>query len=149
MIEEVHAAPLSLRRRVQAGVRHVDNWWQFARFALVGASGYVVNLAVFWLAVHPLGLDHRVGATLAFLVAVSNNFHWNRHWTFRARGGHAGFQAARFFAVSIGAFLFSLVVLELLVRAGVPELAAQAVAILCATPVNFVGNRLWSFRLHA
>ena len=151
MIEDAQTAPpqVSLRRRVSAGVRIVENWWQFARFAAVGASGYAVNLVVFWSAVHPLGLDHRLAATLAFLVAVTNNFIWNRHWTFRARGGHAGFQAARFFAVSIGAFLLSLAVLELLVQAGVPELAAQAVAILCATPVNFVGNRLWSFRLHA
>ena len=147
MIEE--ASSLTLRRRMSAGVRVVDNWWQFARFAAVGASGYVVNLVVFWLSVHPLGLDHRLAATLAFAVAVTNNFFWNRHWTFQAGAGHAGFQAARFFAVSIGAFLFSLVVLELLVRAGVPELAAQAIAIVCATPVNFVGNRLWSFRLHS
>ena len=147
MIEQ--ASSLTLRRRVSAGVRVVDNWWQFARFGAVGASGYVVNLLVFWIAVHPLGLDHRVGATLAFVVAVSNNFYWNRHWTFEAGAGHAGFQAARFFAVSIGAFLFSLLVLELLVQAGVPELAAQAIAIVCATPVNFVGNRLWSFRLHS
>ena len=147
MIDE--ARTLSLRRRVGAGVRVVENWWQLARFAVVGASGYVVNLAVFWIAVHPLGLDHRLAATLAFLVAVSNNFYWNRHWTFRAGGGHAGFQAARFLTVSIAAFLISLVVLELLVRAGAPEVAAQAIAIVCATPVNFVGNRLWSFRLHA
>jgi putative flippase GtrA len=150
VIDEAPASrqPASLRTRVSAGVRVQANWWQFARFGAVGASGYVVNLLVFWLAVHPGGLDHRAGATLAFLVAVSNNFVWNRHWTFDARDGHAGFQAARFFAVSIGAFLFSLIVLELLVRGGVPELAAQAAAILCATPVNFVGNRLWSFKLH-
>jgi putative flippase GtrA len=39
------------------------------------------------------------------------------------------------------------VVLEVLVSvAGVPEVPAQAVAIVCATPLNFLGNRLWSFR---
>ena len=151
MIDEAYAAEpaLGLRRRLAAGVRHVDNWWQFARFATVGASGYVVNLLVFWLSVHSLALDHRLAATFAFIVAVTNNFAWNRHWTFRAGAGHMGFQAARFLTVSIGAFLLSLAVLEGLVQAGAPEVAAQAVAILCATPVNFVGNRLWSFRLHS
>lgn len=148
MIEEA-SVRLPLRRRVAVGVRHRRNWWQFARFATVGASGYVVNLAVFWLAFGQAGAGHRGAATAAFLAGVTNNFFWNRHWTFKAGGGHAGFQAARFLAVSVLAFLLSLVALELLVRAGVPELLAQATAIVCAMPVNFVGNRLWSFRPHS
>ena len=37
----------------------------------------------------------------AFCVAVASNFAWNRLWTFDAGDGHAGFQAARFFAVSL------------------------------------------------
>jgi putative flippase GtrA len=81
-------------------------------------------------------------------VAVTNNFWWNRHWTFRARGGHAGFQAMRFFTVSVAAFLFAAVVLELLVSvAGMPELPAQAIAIASATPLNFIGNKMWSFSI--
>lgn len=140
----IAAAPL--RARVTAGLRTPANWLQLLRFGVVGASGYVINLAVFALAAGPLDLHHRVAATAAFLVAVTNNFGWNRHWTFRARDGHAGFQAARFLAVSVGAFLLALGILELLVAAGTAALAAQAVAIVCATPMNFLGNRLWSFR---
>ena len=82
----------------------------------------------------------------AFCVAVSNNFLLNRHWTFRARDGHAGFQAARFFTVSVVGLGFNLVVLELLVSAAeLPELPAQAVAVALAMPVNFIGNKLWTF----
>ena len=121
---------------------------QLLKFCGVGASGYVVNLCVFAACVGVFDLHHLVAATIAFVVAVTNNFWWNRHWTFRARGGHAGFQAARFFTVSIGAFLFAAGVLELLVSvAGVPELPAQAISIVSATPLNFVGNKMWSFRI--
>ena len=134
------------RARLAGGLRTPANWLQLIRFGVVGAGGYLVNLAVFAVAVGPLGTGHRPAATLAFLVAVTNNFAWNRHWTFRAGAGHAGFQAARFLAVSLLAFLIALGILELLVAAGLAELAAQAVAVLCATPVNFLGNRLWSFR---
>jgi putative flippase GtrA len=128
-------------------LRNPAHWAQLLRFCAVGGSGYVVNLAVFF-AFTQLGSHHREAAAGAFLVAVSNNFIWNRRWTFAdARGGHAGFQAARFVAVSVCAFLFSLVVLELLIDvAGLPDLAAQAIAIVCATPLSFLGNRLWSFR---
>ena len=129
-------------------LREPRHWYQLLRFCLVGASGYIVNLAVFFAFTEPLGTNHRVAAVAAFLVAVTNNFHWNRHWTFDARGGHAGFQAARFLAVSVAAFLFSLGILEVLVVAGdVAELPAQAIAIVSATPLSFLGNRLWSFRL--
>jgi putative flippase GtrA len=79
---------------------------------------------------------------------VTNNFWWNRNWTFRARGGHAGFQAARFFTVSVAAFLFAALVLELLVSvAELPKLPSQAIAVVVATPLNFIGNKMWSFRI--
>jgi putative flippase GtrA len=135
-----------VHRRVRHGMRQAHNWIQLSKFFAVGGSGYVVNLFVFWLASHQFGFHYLASATCAFVVAVINNFWWNRHWTFGAREGHAGFQAARFFVVSIFAFFFALGVLELLVsQAGLPKLAAQAISIVVATPLNFVGNKMWSF----
>ncbi len=139
-------APPRLRTRMHAGVRKPANWMQLVRFGLVGASGYVVNLAVFTLLLHGAGAHYRLAATGAFVVAVANNFFWNRHWTFRARNGHAGFQAARFLTVSLVAFGFNLLMLELLIAGfGAPEVPAQALAIVMATPLSFLGNKLWSF----
>jgi dolichol-phosphate mannosyltransferase len=129
-------------------MRKPHNWVQLAKFLLVGLSGYVVNLAVFTFSLEVLGVHHIAAATIAFGVAVLNNFWWNRHWTFGARDGHAGFQAARFFAVSVVAFLIQVSLLELLVSgAGMQKVLAQAVSLVLATPVNFIGNKLWSFRL--
>jgi putative flippase GtrA len=140
--------PAAAHLRVRAGLRRPHNWLQLIKFCAVGGSGYVVNLCVFALCVELLGLHHLVAATAAFVVAVTNNFWWNRHWTFRARHGSAGFQAARFFAVSIGAFLLAATILELLVSvAGISELPAQAISIALVTPVNFVGNKMWSFAI--
>jgi dolichol-phosphate mannosyltransferase len=134
------------RDRVRHGVRKADNWWQLARFTAVGAGGYVVNLVTFAVCVHALDLDFRIAAVVAFLVAVTNNFWWNRHWTFDARAGHAGHQAARFLAVSIAAFGVNFVVLELLVtEVGLKEVVGQAIAVATATPCNFIGNKLWTF----
>ena len=135
-----------LGRRMRDGVRRGHNWLQLIRFGLVGASGYVVNLIVFTVLVHGVDVNYRLAATGAFLVAVANNFYWNRHWTFRARDGHAGFQAARFLTVSVVAFAFNLLILEILVAGlEVAEVPAQAMAIIAATPLSFLGNKLWSF----
>jgi putative flippase GtrA len=152
MSDEVEAAVAershALHVRVRSGLRKPHNWVQLIKFCMVGGSGYVVNLCVFALCVEVIGLHHLVGATAAFVVAVMNNFWWNRHWTFRAGQGRAGFQAARFFIVSVAAFLFAASVLELLVSvAELPELPSQAIAIVAATPLNFIGNKMWSFRI--
>jgi dolichol-phosphate mannosyltransferase len=147
MPKDTSVVALPLHRRVGNGLRHPRNWLQFVRFGLVGASGYGVNLVVFTIVVHSLGISYRLASVIAFLVSVLNNFWWNRHWTFDGRGGHAGFQAARFFCVSVVAFAFSYAMLVLLVEAGgLPKVLAQAIAIVAATPLNFLGQKLWSFR---
>jgi dolichol-phosphate mannosyltransferase len=93
-----------------------------------------------------LGLHHLSAALGAFCVAVTNNFLLNRHWTFGAGEGHAGFQAMRFFAVSIGALTINLVALEALVSfSSLGDLPAQAIAVAIAMPFNFLGNKLWTF----
>lgn len=119
---------------------------EFPRFAVVGASGYGLNLFVYTVLLAG-GADYHVAATLAFVVALLNNFVWNRLWTFRAVSGNAPTQAFRFIVVSVGAFLLSLAVLDALVRmAGVPKVGAEAVAVLAVTPLSFLANKLWSFR---
>lgn len=132
--------------RVRAAVRRRSNWTQLGRFALVGASGYVVNLAVFGALVHGAGIDYRLAAVAAFVTAVTNNYVWNRMWTFDCGHSSLAFQAPRFLAVSVAAFFVSLGLLEGGVRVlGLPKIAAQAVAIVIATPVNFIGNKVWTF----
>jgi dolichol-phosphate mannosyltransferase len=132
--------------RLGAAARRPASWWQLIKFGLVGVSGYLVNLGVFALLSGNLGVHHLLAAVGAFGVAVSSNFFWNRHWTFAAGNGHAGFQAARFFAVSIAALLINLAVLEALVRGtSMGELTAQAIAVAVAMPFNFLGNKLWTF----
>src|SRR5215218_6939472 len=95
------AASPRLHRRVQAGMTESSNWFELIKFGAVGASGYAVNLIVYELFRTGLDTHYRTAAIAAFVVAVTNNFLLNRHWTFDAKEGHAGFQAARFFGVSL------------------------------------------------
>jgi dolichol-phosphate mannosyltransferase len=121
------------------------HWLQLGRFAVVGASGYAINLTVF-AAMIAARADYRVAATAAFMVALVNNFAWNRRWTFPGASGSAHAQAVRFLIVSVGAFLLSLVVLDSLIRWGAPKVPAEAAAVITVTPVSFIANKFWSFR---
>jgi len=133
-------------RRIHLGTREPANWVELFKFGVVGASGYVINLAVFAALVEGAGIHHIPGAVGAFLVAVTNNFIWNRHWTFDAADGHAGHQAWRFVAVSMAGLGVNLAALTLLVDvAGVSELPGQALAVAIAMPVNFIANKMWTF----
>jgi len=131
--------------RIRAASRRPASWWQLAKFGIVGGSGYLINLAVFALLAGLLDIHHIPAAICAFLVAVSNNFFWNRHWTFGPGEGPAHFQAARFFVVSVASLGINLVALELLLSGGLGELTAQAIAVAVAMPFNFLGNKLWAF----
>jgi putative flippase GtrA len=131
--------------RLGAALRHPGNWAQLAKFGIVGAVGAAINLGVYKALLHA-GLHYLLAATVSFLVAVTSNYVWNRIWTFRDRRAGVAAQGMRFFVVSLLALGANLLILHLLVRAGIGKFAGQAIAIVLVTPVNFVGNRLWSFR---
>ncbi len=127
-------------------LRRPANWFQLAKFCVVGAFGYVVNLGVFATLIHWADMHYIPAAVCSFLVAVTNNYIWNRAWTFRHQRGHIAYQGLRFLVVSTIALAANLAFLAILVAVGVPKVPAQAIAIVLVTPWNFVANKLWSFR---
>lgn len=132
-------------RAATSAVVSIPNWLQFVQFCLVGLSGYVVNLIVFGFCLD-MAIHYRAAAVAAFVVAVANNFTWNRLWTFDDSRGHVGHQAVRYLSVSVLGLSANIALLELFVALGAPPLPAQAAAILLVTPLSFLGNKLWSFR---
>jgi putative flippase GtrA len=136
----------SAAQRVGNALARRSNWEQLAKFCVVGASGYVVNLVVYTLLLDRAGLHYIPAAIGSFLVAVANNYSLNRIWTFRADRGHVGAQGLRFLVVSTASLGANIAVLQLLISAGAGEIVGQAIAIVLVTPLNFVGNKLWSFR---
>lgn len=148
MREDATAVEIRPHIRIIHGMRSPANWLQLVRFGLVGGVGFVVNLVVYALLVHGAGVDYRAANVGAWLVAVANNFVLNRHWTFDASShGRARHQAMRFLVVSLLAEAVSLLLLTAFVEgAGLEKVLAQALAVGGAMPLNFLGNKLWSFR---
>jgi putative flippase GtrA len=116
------------------------------KFCAVGASGYVVNLAVYVALLRGAGLHYLSAAVASFGFAVTNNYALNRLWTFRALRGHVYFQGLRFLVVSLVSLGGNLLVLRALVGLGAEKVLGQAIAIVLVTPLSFVGNKLWAFR---
>jgi len=130
--------------RVSRALRRPGNWVQLAKFGVVGASGYAINLGVYTAL---LGLGAHVAAAISFVVSAASNYWWNRHWTFAREKGRFAHQGARFLAVSVAAFLVNQIWLFVFLDGfGLGKIVSQAIAIVLVTPLNFVGNKLWSFR---
>ena len=140
------SAVVTARARAGRALRRPANWVQLAKFGAVGATGYVVNLAIYTALLRGAGWHYAYAATVSFLVAVTNNYLWNRVWTFRHQRGHLGFQGLRFLVVALVAYVANLGILSALIALGMDKVLAQAIAIVLVTPLNFVGNKLWSFR---
>jgi putative flippase GtrA len=139
------SAVIGARARAVRALRRPANWMQLAKFATVGATGYALNLAVYTALLRGAGWHYIYAATVSFLVAVTNNYLWNRLWTFRDQRGHVGFQGLRFFTVAVVAYGANLGILSALIAFGTNKVTAQAIAIVLVTPLNFIGNKLWSF----
>ncbi len=132
--------------RAGRALRRPENWLELLKFSVVGASGYAVNLAVYVGLLDGAGLHYLPAAVCSFGVAVTNNYFWNRHWTFRHHRGHLYYQGLRFLIVSLAALGLNLGLLRLLVAIGAGKIVAQAIAIVLVTPFSFGANKLWSFR---
>lgn len=146
MQDEATAAPRP-HVRLLHGMRKPANWLQLVRFGIVGSVGFVVNVGVYAVCVHALAIDYRIAFMLAWAAGVTNNFLLNRHWTFDAAADSVRFQAVRFVVVSLVAAGFGFVLLTVFVEsAGIAKVPAEALAVAASTPLNFLGNKLWSFR---
>jgi putative flippase GtrA len=134
--------------RPGAGLLAHRTFRQLVKFGLVGATGFIINVSVFAFCLRVLDVHYRLAYVFAFCVAVTNNFFWNRVWTFRHQkdGSHVAMQGARFFAVSLLAAIAGFVLLESFVRAGFPKIPGEMLAVLLVVPISFLGNKHWSFR---
>jgi putative flippase GtrA len=149
-VEEMSTAVVELpfHHRVRIGISSGENWLQLIRFGVVGCTGYAVNLIAFALCVHVVGLDYKVASPIAYLVGTVNNFIWNSRWTFNhKKEAHPAIQGVKFFIVSLVSFGVNYGILVGLVSStGMDKVLAQAIANICGIPVNFLGQKLWSFR---
>ena len=118
-----------------------------ARFLLVGAGGYLVNIATF-AALVAAEVAYVAASVASYLVSNALMYLANRYFTFRL--GHAGFWGAygRYLLVGVVVVALNAAVLALLVEgAGLDETLGQALSLLAVTPVAYVLFKRWTFRV--
>jgi putative flippase GtrA len=125
----------------------VERAAQPARFLVVGAAGYGVNVGVFAVLVGA-GLTYVLASVVSYAVSNALMYLGNRYFTFRL--GHDGFWPAygRYLLVGLVVVALNAAVLAALVEGlSLDETLAQALSLLAVTPAAYVLFKRWTFRL--
>ena len=120
------------------------------KFSLVGGSGSVLNLGLFFLLVDRGRLDPTAGAVVCFVVAVTWNYFVNNVWTFRAQiqdEKPSMERYLRFVAVCLAGLGVNAVALNVVLAFFHPvyKVFGQAAGIACGMTINFIGSNLFAF----
>ncbi len=121
--------------------------FEFIKFAMVGASGAVLNIAVLYVLTEYFHVYYMISSVFSFAAAATSNYIWNKKWTF-GESLRVSFlkKYRRFFAVSVIALSVNMVFLYIFTAIfGIYYILSQALAIGAAFLVNFSGNKIWVF----
>jgi putative flippase GtrA len=120
---------------------------QFAKFAVVGAIGTIIDVSILVFLKEVVGLNVYVANSISFSSAVINNYLLNSYWTFADQDRQPKKQFVQFFIVSVvGLALSELLLAFFHDYMGLYYLIAKVLGILVVLFWNFFANRFWTFR---
>lgn len=124
--------------------------WQFIKFGLVGVSNTVVSMVVYYIVLFIDPKLYMLGSILGTIVSIANAFYWNDKFVFSGNRQDWRSKLKRLGKTYIsygGTSILSNVLLWLEVAFfGVSRAIAPIVNLLVTIPLNFVINKLWTFR---
>ena len=120
---------------------------QVAKFSTIGLLGAAINLIILYLSVEFIGMPYFIGAILAYVIGITNNFFWNKYWTFKNKSKNYRKQYIKYFLISLSSLVINLIILSTLVELfGLWYMFSQVIAILIAGLNNFFWNKKFTFK---
>lgn len=119
---------------------------KFLKFCVVGFSGMLVDFGTTWLCKEKFGWNKYLSNSIGFVLAATNNYLWNRLWTFQSKNKNIPVEYGKFFLISvIGLGINNLVVFLLHGKLKLNFYLAKIFAIGIVTVWNFTMNYLLTF----
>lgn len=120
--------------------------WKFVKFCVVGFTGMVVDFGVTWLCKEKFGWNKYLSNSLGFVLAATNNYIWNRLWTFRSTNVQIPVEYGKFlFIAAIGLAINNFVIYLLHGKWKLNFYLSKIFAIVIVTLWNFTMNYLFTF----
>ena len=119
---------------------------KFLKFCVVGFSGMVVDFGVTWLCKEKFGWNKYLSNSLGFALAATNNYIWNRLWTFRSTSSEIPVEYGKFLIIAaIGLAINNFVIYLLHGKWKLNFYLSKIFAIVIVTLWNFTMNYLFTF----
>jgi len=121
--------------------------YQLLKFSAVGLLNTGLHYAVFLVLLRLGHLNYLVASALGYCTGLVNSYLLNRRWTFESRDPKRHLEFGRFVAVNMAALgLNSTVLYGCVSQLGLRPEVGQGIALVISLGVNFLGNRLWTFK---
>ena len=119
---------------------------KFLKFCVVGFSGMVVDFGVTWLCKEKFRWNKYLSNSLGFTLAATNNYLWNRLWTFKSTSAEIPVEYGKFLIIAIiGLGINNLVIYLLHDKLKLNFYLSKLFAIGVVTIWNFVMNYIFTF----
>ena len=124
---------------------------RIAKFCLVGAWGFLVNMFFLWFLTETVGLFYLFSSVIAIEISLLNNFVLNALWTWHDRGKEGKKEyfkrMLQYHVTASAAMLTNIAILWILTELfDVYYLASNVFGILCGSALNFFVNDRWTFK---
>ena len=116
------------------------------KFCVVGFSGMLVDFFFTWLCKEKFKWNKYISNSIGFVLAATNNYIWNRIWTFQSQGTEIVREYSSFLIISlVGMGINNAVIYLLHDRLKLNFYLAKILAIGVVTLWNFGMNYLFTF----
>jgi putative flippase GtrA len=126
---------------------------QFIKFCVVGVSNTIVSLIVYYLIIFINNELYIIGNIAGFIAGVSNSYFWNSRFVFLHKDDNIPKRKEPLlFIKTIVAYGSTLILGTvfmwiLIEKIGVSEYLAPICNIFLTTPINFLLNKLWVYKI--
>jgi len=137
---------------------------RFFKFAIVGISGTIIDFGIFNLLLH-MQFNSLIASTISFIIAVFNNFYWNRNWTYpESKIQSIAPQLIKFSSVSVAGLLIRTILYKLLEQPSInftesmlseniyfsAEVIGKNISLAFVIIIvlfwNYLANRFWTYK---
>jgi putative flippase GtrA len=119
---------------------------RFLKYSAVGFSGTLIDFVVLIFLVEVFAWPVLIANTISFLLAVINNYSWNKLWTYKDKNKRVVHQFTKFLCVSVVGFAINSLLMLIFLKVGIWYVAAKVFIVAIVLIWNFIMNTLWTFR---
>jgi putative flippase GtrA len=120
------------------------------KYSVVGASGTIIDLLFLYILVDILSFDVIYAAIISFILAATNNFIFNKGWTFKntTNSDLYHIKYLKFMIISIIGLLFTVTLMFFINKVlMIWYISAKIVTSIVVLLWNYYANKNWTFKV--